>query len=243
MSPASTNGDPAPNGHYAESAPTSSTPTIDVSFDRPGQGDCSAQQIPPVPLWPHRLSASFSAMADQIAAASQALALVPSTAFSGSDVGAELATLKGRLEGIERTQERMMVELEALKKDRDRGDGITTVECEGESKDAVPDTAAKLEELEKKLNELSETVKIDQQRLPVRLHNSRATIMKATLKTPITAGGKPAAGFPTSRGEFEHITKERYEGLLKAYGLPLKGDTDAKREALRTFSGIPQDGQ
>ena len=54
-------------------------------------------------------------MADQIATASQALALVPSTAFSGSDVGAELGALKSRLEAIERTQERMAGELEAIK--------------------------------------------------------------------------------------------------------------------------------
>ena len=36
--------------------------------------------------------------------------------------------------------------------------------------------------------------------------------------------------------------EERYEALLKAYGLPIKGDTDAKREAVRLFVGIPQDG-
>lgn len=39
------------------------------------------------------------------------------------------------------------------------------------------------------------------------------------------------------------IVEERYEALLKAYGQPLKGDTEAKREALRAFAGIPQDGQ
>lgn len=37
--------------------------------------------------------------------------------------------------------------------------------------------------------------------------------------------------------------EERYEVLLKAYGQPLKGDTEAKRDALRAFAGIPQDGQ
>jgi hypothetical protein len=36
------------------------------------------------------------------------------------------------------------------------------------------------------------------------------------------------------------ILEERYEAFLKAYGLPIKGDTDAKREALRLFTGIPQ---
>ncbi|KAF9232889.1 hypothetical protein BU15DRAFT_67063 [Melanogaster broomeanus] len=217
---------PTGNGHYGEFTPASSTPTLDLSCDR-SNPDYSA---PPTPgaLWPHRLSASFSAMADQIAAASQALALVPSTAFSGSDVSAEFGALKGRLESIEKTQERLSAEFEALKTqftqlETDRGPG--------------------LEELEKKISELAEIVKLDQQRLPARLHNSRATIMKASLKTPVAANGKPVAGFPATRGEFEHITKERYEALLKAYGQPLKGDTEAKRDALRTFAGIPQDGQ
>lgn len=101
-------------------------------------------------------------MADQIAAASQALALVPSTAFSGSDIGAELVALKSRLEGIERTQARMGTEFEALKAqfttlDTDRGNG----DGEGEGEDVAKVQAAKLEELEKKLNELSETVKLE----------------------------------------------------------------------------------
>lgn len=285
MSPASIHiqSDPvSPNGHMG-STPASSTPTLDVSFDRSGLGDFSTLPIPPPPLWPHRLSASFSAMADQIAAASQALALVPSTAFSGSDISSELGGLKGRLEGIERTQERMIAEFEALKTQftmlgTGHGNGITEGDGEGEGKPDPAAQGAKIEELEKKLNELSETVKLEyvpisvgvvgfglytlfasQQRLPARLHNSRATIMKATLMTPVTAGGKPAPGFPSSRGEFEHITsksppdaslapltrctEERYEALLKAYGQPLKGDTAAKRDALRSFAGIPLDGQ
>lgn len=37
------------------------------------------------------------------------------------------------------------------------------------------------------------------------------------------------------------ILEERYESILKAYALPIKGDTDAKREAVRLFVGIPQD--
>ncbi|KAF8547534.1 hypothetical protein OG21DRAFT_907849 [Imleria badia] len=225
------------------SYPASPTPTIDVSFDRLNESALP----PPPPLWPHRLSASFSAMADQIAAASQALALVPSTAFSGTDVSADLGALRSRLEGIEQTQGRMMAEFEALKTQfttvgiNVNGNGVESGGG-GVATDAAAQTA-KIEALEKKLNELSETVKIDQERLPARLHNSRATVMKATLKTPVAANGKPVAGFPISRGEFEHITKERYEALMKGYGMPLKGDTAAKREALRLFAGIPQDGQ
>ena len=32
--------------------------------------------------------------------------------------------------------------------------------------------------------------------------------------------------------------EERYEHLLKSYNLPIKGDTNAKREALREFIGL-----
>ena len=163
------------------STPVSSTPTIGIPLDRPwlGLGPRDAGTgtggqtggAPSEALWPHRLSASFSAMADQIATASQALALVPSTAFSGSDVGAELGALKSRLEAIERTQERMAGELEALKtqlqsrgnetgrggqgEDKDKSEG------EGGADDPAKTHAAKLAELEKKLVELSETMKLE----------------------------------------------------------------------------------
>jgi len=35
------------------------------------------------------------------------------------------------------------------------------------------------------------------------------------------------------------LVEERYEGLLKAYDQPIKGDTAALREALRIFLGLP----
>ncbi|KAG6374166.1 hypothetical protein JVT61DRAFT_4818 [Boletus reticuloceps] len=258
--PYSNPGSPTRLHHSFGSTPTSSTPTIDILLDRPTD-TASSLRLPPPPLWPHRLSASFSAMADQIAAASQALALVPATAFSGTDASAELGTFRCRLDGIEQTQERVLAEFESLKvqltMDRGNsdvdgdangsgsGDGSGSGEV-GDNESAltvVAVQAAKIEELEKKLNELCETVRLDQERLPARLHNSRATVMKASLKTPTAANGKPVAGFPLTRGEFEHITKERYEVLLKAYAQPLRGDTAAKRDALRAFAGIPQDGQ
>ncbi len=33
-------------------------------------------------------------------------------------------------------------------------------------------------------------------------------------------------------------TEERYEQILKAYNLPARGDTNAKRELLREFIGL-----
>ncbi|KAG2105450.1 uncharacterized protein F5147DRAFT_547360, partial [Suillus discolor] len=176
---------------------------------------------------PHRLSASFAAMADQIAAASQALALVPSTAFSGNDVTVEFASLKSKLASIESTQERLAAEFAALKEQ------FTQLNT---------DKGPALEELDKKIEALKKIVEIDQQRLPARLNNSRCSVLNTPLKAPVGSDGKPPPNFPATRGEFEHITKERYEAILKAYGLPIKGDTDAKREAVRVFVGIPQDG-
>ena len=159
------------------STPVSSTPTIGIPFDRPWLGLCPRDAgtgtggqtggAPSEALWPHRLSASFSAMADQISAASQALALVPSTACSGSDVGAELGALKSRLKAIERTQERMAGELEALKAplqsrgNETEGRGQGDDEDEGGAEDPGGAQAAKLAELEKKLIELSETMTLE----------------------------------------------------------------------------------
>ncbi|KAG1844717.1 hypothetical protein F4604DRAFT_1492465, partial [Suillus subluteus] len=176
---------------------------------------------------PHRLSASFSAMADQIAAASQALALVPSTAFSGNDMSAEFAVLKSKLASIESTQDRLAAEFAALQQ---------------QFTELNTDKGPAFEELDKKIEALKKIVEIDQQRLPARLNNARSTALKTLLKAPVGSDGKPPPNFPATRGEFEHITKERYEAILKAYGLPIKGDTDAKREAVRAFVGIPQDG-
>ncbi|KAI8996232.1 hypothetical protein BD414DRAFT_477183 [Trametes punicea] len=74
-----------------------------------------------------------------------------------------------------------------------------------------------------------------QQRLYARLHNATVTVNKLPIQAPIAANGKIPPNFPSTKGEFEHLTKERYEALLKAYNLPIKGDTSAKREALREF--------
>jgi hypothetical protein len=82
--------------------------------------------------------------------------------------------------------------------------------------------------------------------------------------TPLMmANGKIPQNFPATKGEFEHLTstydtdklrrppllfypltwfclctEERYEHMMKSYGLPIKGDTAAKREALREFIGL-----
>jgi hypothetical protein len=94
---------------------------------------------------------------------------VPANAFSGSE---ELAALRGRLDGIEQTQGRMAAEIKAIARgtvqaaaavNNGGGDAngieVTAVDEGGEpEKDPV---TVKLEELEKKLNELDAAFKLE----------------------------------------------------------------------------------
>lgn len=61
------------------------------------------------PLWTHRVSASFNAMAEQINAASRAIALIPPLPDT------QYAQLSERMDEIEATQKRLEGELAALK--------------------------------------------------------------------------------------------------------------------------------
>ncbi|OSD00753.1 hypothetical protein PYCCODRAFT_1437097 [Trametes coccinea BRFM310] len=224
-------------------------------------------------LWTQRLSMSFGAIADQIAAASRALATVNVPASSApagegavarggdaasllADVRGEVAALGVRLEGIERAQEVLSAQLQAVQdrlaqlqskqpgkeKQVQGGGGVEEVGLDGAK--GEPENVFKsvteiaIEELQKKVEGIIETIKLDQQRLYARLHNATVTLNKQPIKAPIGANGKVPPNFPNTKGEFEHLTKERYEALLKAYNVPLKGDTNAKREALREFIGL-----
>ncbi|THH04209.1 hypothetical protein EW145_g5690 [Phellinidium pouzarii] len=166
------------------------------------------------PLWTHRVSASFNAMADQIAAASQAIALIPplpDTMFGH---------LQARMDEITNTQKILEGELAEIK---EQIQGIT----------GGPDT------FKKQLDDHIAEFKLEQQRLPARLHNAMVTVSKATIKPLIMANGKFPSQFPATRGEFEHLTRERYEFLMNSYGLPIAGDLAAKRQAVRIFVGLP----
>ncbi|KLO15636.1 hypothetical protein SCHPADRAFT_824463 [Schizopora paradoxa] len=169
------------------------------------------------PTWTHRVSASFSAMADQIAAASQAIALIPPMP------DAVYGQLSARMEEIEATQQHLESELAGLREQ-------LAAMNEGPEK------------FQKQLDDHIAAFKLEQQRLPARLHNSMVTVSKMAIKALIMANGKPPPQFPATRGEFEHLTKERYEALLKSYDIPLTGlkDTAAKRDALKSFVGLPQ---
>ncbi|KAH9886643.1 hypothetical protein C8Q73DRAFT_657839 [Cubamyces lactineus] len=215
------------------------------------------------PLWTYRLSASFGTIAEQIAAASRALASVPvpvptgagplaaGTGGGSAEAGlrGEVAALAKRLEGIERAQEAIDAQLKSVQEKlgrlqlleaRVRGQkeekGHQDVgEGGGEFKSAVE---MAIEELQKKVEGVIETIKLDQARLYARLHNATVTANKMAIQAPVMANGKTPPNFPNTKGEFEHLTKERYEALLKGYNVPIKGDTNAKREALREFIGL-----
>ncbi|KAL5525101.1 hypothetical protein ACEPAF_8970 [Sanghuangporus sanghuang] len=167
------------------------------------------------PFWTHRVSASFNAMADQIAAASQAIAQIPPLPDT------QITQLQARMEEISDTQEKLQSELEEL---RQQIRAIT----EGPEK------------FQQQLDDCIAEFRLEQQRLPARLHNALATVSKGAIKPVADNSGKNPPLFPATRGEFEHLTKERYEGLMKAYGLPIQGDLAAKRNVVRSFIGLPQ---
>ncbi|KAI0369585.1 hypothetical protein BV20DRAFT_1036469 [Pilatotrama ljubarskyi] len=216
-------------------------------------------------LWTHRLSASFGAIADQIAAASRALATVevPVPVPSGSarprienvgseaDAGlsAEVAALSARLDSVHRTQEAMATQLQAIQDklaqlqaggarargEKDVEEVLAVRDGEGGEPEFKTATEMAIEELQKKVEGVIDTIKLDQARLYARMHNASVTVNKQPIRAPVLANGKTPPNFPATKGEFEHLTKERYEALLKGYNLPVKGDTNAKREALREF--------
>ncbi|KAA1477632.1 hypothetical protein DENSPDRAFT_616842 [Dentipellis sp. KUC8613] len=248
-------------------SPVSSTDTISVLHDNhahphPGGGAeggggadhksvASAPGPPSSAPWAAQLQASFGAIADQLGAAAQALALVPSSSAlastppshhapgRGSDVDVDVAALADRMDRIEETQATLIAQLEnlsvkvsaAAERERERG----SPEVQVEPQNAGPSA----EELEKRIGELRETFKLEQDRLYARLRNAAVTVYKMPIVPLPTATGKPPQNFPATKGEFEHLTKERYEAILKAYGQPIKGDTNAKRQALRVFIGLP----
>ncbi|KAH8114943.1 hypothetical protein DFH11DRAFT_136092 [Phellopilus nigrolimitatus] len=202
--------------------PASPTSSVATHSDNSHEGTTSLYSSPIArtssvgrPLWTHRVSASFNAMAEQISAASQAIALIPplpDTMYS---------QLQTRMDEIADTQKRLDEELATL---RQRLEEVT----EGPSK------------FQKQLEDHIAEFKLEQQRLPARLHNSMVTVSKLAIKPLAMANGKLPPQFPATRGEFEHLTKERYEMLMKSYGIPISGDLAAKRDALRSFVGLPQ---
>lgn len=206
-------------------------------------------------LWTQHLSTSFGTIADQITAASHALAAVEvpagTPAVLPTDSTTAIAALASRLDAIERTQEHLAEELDAVRAHMGKADnapstnGALAVEEEprapgtGAPEAEPTDLAKTVEELQKKVDKLAEMVRLDQSRLYARLRNAVIPINKTPISPLVMANGKTPANFPGTKGEFERMTKERYEHLLKSYDQPVKGDTAAKRQAAREFLGLP----
>ncbi|KZT39207.1 hypothetical protein SISSUDRAFT_1032853 [Sistotremastrum suecicum HHB10207 ss-3] len=157
-------------------------------------------------------------MAEQVQAASQAVAMIP--AMSAVAHESTLVEVIARLESIERQQDRLHEEFNELKA-------------------LVQQTREGPERFEKRLDDQIKAFNLDQQRLPARLHNATASKGPNPIKAPPTASGKTPKNFPNTKGEFEHLTRERYETIMVEYGIPISGDITAKRDTLRSFLGIP----
>jgi len=183
--------------------------------------------------------------------------------------GAQMMLFIQRLENLEQTQHHIESELHALKTTRPAHNGHHHLDSIGEEKrDAkekyravdrdeqsdsvfrmdnlqsrVEGLESRMESLEGRVEGIVESIKLDQARLYSRLHNACVTLNKHPIKSLPMANGKPPINFPATKGEFEHLTKERYEAILKSYNQPVKGDTNAKREALREFIGLTPPGK
>ncbi|KAH9940062.1 uncharacterized protein BXZ73DRAFT_43287 [Epithele typhae] len=212
-------------------------------------------------LWAHRLSVSLGAIAEQIAQAGKALA---NRAAPRRESWAEVAALVARMEIMERAQEHLARRVQVAELQmapsiwmgavpvavdahgssgsrRTRGgqaDALVADDGSGEAPRLKSATETVVEELQQKVEGIIEMMTLDQSRLYARLHNATITSNKMTIMAPATAAGKAPPTFPATKGEFEHLTKERYEAILEAYNVQAKGDTPALRETLREFIGL-----
>ena len=87
---------------HDESSQEASTVASSTSYNMPAGG-------PGQPLWTHRVSASFNAMAEQINAASRAIAMIPPLPDT------QYAQLSSRMDEIEASQRKIEGDLAALK--------------------------------------------------------------------------------------------------------------------------------
>ncbi|KAI0076859.1 hypothetical protein K474DRAFT_1597146, partial [Panus rudis PR-1116 ss-1] len=210
--------------------------------------------------WTQIMASSLQTLATQFTAASQALA-ASTHITDGNSLALSTQTLRSgqeqlmilqRLEAIEKTQAHLMNQMTVLESAHAQAQSTvsstpaTVVEESqqsqntgvGEIEEVRIDGNKKLESAKTKIENLVETIKLDQQRLYARLLNSNVIKNKLPITPLPMANGKAPPNFPATKGEFEHLTKERYEALLKAYNQPIKGDINAKREALREFIGL-----
>lgn len=157
-------GSPMPGARMGAGAGAGGTAVGDVSSRG---GVCAG---PTDPLWSQRLSASFSTIADQIAAASRALAIAE--APSGSSV--EVAALAERLDAVERAQDVMGAQLRAVQEllanvkvnvggpHLPRGaEEVEEVRKDGEGGDFKSGVEIAVEELQRQVGGVVETIRLE----------------------------------------------------------------------------------
>ncbi|KAI0087515.1 hypothetical protein BDY19DRAFT_907366 [Irpex rosettiformis] len=203
------------------------TPMTTMLRSTPGRANSDA--------WTNSISISLSALATQFSAASQALAAISAIPVS-SDVTQEA------IAAIQQAQSKLGQELDSLKEQvsylLEHGRPSNKEKERAHDVESSEGFESRLQEIEQRLEQVSEAITLDQARMYARLRNSAITSNKMLITPLAMTNGKTPQNFPATKGEFEHLTKERYEHLLKSYGLPVKGDTAAKRQAVREFIGL-----
>lgn len=197
------------------------------------------------PSWQNAISASFAQLAVQFQAASHNIATAipppPPTASSQYSTpeqnGPALLALTERLEAIEEEQRRLADAINALRNQFLSMNQMKTTD--GPESIAPVPSGPSTADLEAIIKTQQEAFKLEQEQLPAKLQNALATKSLSPLKMPPMKNRKQPPNAPATRGEFEHLTKERYEALMQAYGVPISGDINNKRETLRSFLGIP----
>jgi len=183
------------------------------------------------PEWQRSVSASFSQLSLQFQAAAQAVSSIPPTSDQ------TLMSFMHRLDAIEEGQRNLASQFSYLKEEF--ASLRSQVSIQPAPVPQAPPAANGTADWEAALKAQAEEMKLERERLPARLHNALATRSPSSILMPPMKNKKTPPNAPTTRGEFEHLTKERYEALLTLYDVPFSGDTAAKRETLRAFLGLP----
>ncbi|KAG9217512.1 hypothetical protein CCMSSC00406_0008624 [Pleurotus cornucopiae] len=179
--------------------------------------------------WASQVSSSLTTLGEQISTISHVIPSDQIILRDAESVAARIEALEARHIHLEEEVAQVRRMIEQLLPNQDVGAGH---QQEGGSK-------RDNDKLQKKVDDILANIQLEQSRLYPRLLNSTASMSKMSIQPLPTASGKPPLNFPATKGEYEHLTKERYEDIMKAYGLPIKGDTIAKKDALRAFLGLP----
>lgn len=226
----------------SELSPVASSDTMSILGNASDSSPFS-QELPAIRA--SQLSAAFATISEQLAQASDIFSGVQSSSSSAQNVEhgrltPELESLHARLDAIEQAQSVLSNDIERIKvqvvdSEQTRVSTPVPVVPAASSSSVLAQSGGvsheRIEELEKKLQQLADIVKLEsvllcdctrsvhanrlatlrivmnsQDRLYSRLHNATASIPKMSIMAPATASGKPPPNFPATKGEFEHLT-------------------------------------